>query len=100
MKHMIIPALLFLIIASISVDNHVYTNGSAVNAIIGDASFIATFSVEPDATADEDLRLVEIVAEIHRRHDRLQVLEVVDLRVLQPIGVPSDDQRDGNRSGI
>src|SRR5690606_35408443 len=42
--------------------------------------------------ADEDLGLVEVVAEVHARHDRLQVLQVVDLRFIQPVGADGDDR--------
>ena len=42
--------------------------------------------------ADEDLRLVEVVAEVHARHHRLQVLQVVDLRFLEAVRPDCDDR--------
>ena len=63
MKHMILPALLFLLIASIGADEQISMNSSPVNAIIGDASFIAEFGRSPNASIDEKLRL-----RTHLRH--------------------------------
>ncbi len=54
---MILSIILLLLVTSVTTENSVPTRSSTVNAIIGDASYIAEFGKMPETDVDEALRL-------------------------------------------